>query len=124
MTHLQAIRAQLVAASSVTDLVGSRIYPQKAPQGAADPLVVLTTISAVPEATFTGAPSALLEAATVQVDCYAKTYLGAHEVATAIDDVLGALSGPTISAVRAGQRDLYDDRTESHRVSSDYTVLR
>jgi hypothetical protein len=124
MTHVQAIRDELFAAPEVSDLVGTRIYAQVAPQGAERPFVVLTLASAVPHHTHDGLPSELLEEARVQVDSYGEEYVATHAVATAVDDVLGALSGPTLSATRDNMRDGYEDATALYRVTADYMVLR
>jgi hypothetical protein len=121
-TFVELLRAQLVADAAVTNLVGQRIYPQVAPQGAAAPFVVLTVVSDVPASTFTGAPADLLRSARVQVDSYATKYLDAHQVADAVDLVVAALSRPDLSAIRENSRDLYDDEAQLHRVSSDYAV--
>ena len=124
MTHLQVVRDILLAAPAVTALVGTRIYPSVAPQGVARPYVVLTLVSAVPHHTHSDAPAALLEAARVQVDCYGPEYAATHAVATAVDDVLGALSGSPMSATKEREQDGYEDNTSLHFVRADYFVHR
>ena len=124
MTHLQAVRDVLIAAPTVAALVGARIFPQVAPQGVARPFVVLTLVSAVPIHTHDGLPADLLEAARVQVDCYGPEYAATHAVAKAVDDVLGALAGTTLSATRESMRDDYEDATALHKVTADYLVYR
>jgi hypothetical protein len=122
--HLQAIRDVLVAAPTVAALVGARVYAQVAPQGAVRPFVVLTVVSAVPHHTHVGLPSELLEAARVQVDSYGPEYAATHDVAQAVDGVVGALAGPTLSATREAMRDGYEDETSLYRVTADYLVQR
>lgn len=126
MTHLQAVRDILLAAPAVTALVGTRIYPSIAPQGVARPFVVLTLVSGVPNHTHDGLPAALLESARVQVRSYGPEYVAIHTVADAVDDVLGALKGPTPapSATRENSQDGYEDETSLHYVSADYLVMR
>lgn len=124
MTTLEAIREKLAADLPLAALVGTRIYPQVIKQGAATPAVVLTVVSEVPQNTFTGAPGSLLLSARVQVDAYAATYREAHAVADAVDAVIGALSSPSLSAYRDNKQDLYDDETQQHRVSLDFSVWR
>lgn len=121
-TFVEMIRAELVASQAVTDLVGQRIFPNLAPQGEVPPFVVLTVPSEVPANSFTSTPADVLRQATVQVDCYAKTYLVAHQLADAVDAVVGDLSRPGLSAVREVSRDLYDDEAQLHRVSTDFAV--
>jgi hypothetical protein len=124
VTHLQAVRDVLLAASEVAALVGTRIYPSVAPQGVARPFVVLTLVSAVPYHTHDGRPAELLEAARVQVRAYGPEYAATHAVATAIDDVLGALAGEPLSATKDNEQDGYEDATSLHYVASDYLVQR
>jgi hypothetical protein len=124
VTHLQAIRDALLAASGVTDLVGTRVYPSVAPQGVARPYVVLTLVSAVPYHTHDGLPSALLEAARVQASSYGEEYAATHAVAAAVDDVVGALTGTTLSATREIMLDDYEDETALYVVRADYRVHR
>lgn len=121
-TFVEMIRAQLLASQAVRDLVGERVFPSLAPQGEAPPFVVLAVPSEVPANSFTSTPADVLRQATVQVDCYAKTYLGAHALADAADAVVGDLSSPDLSAVREISRDLYDDEAQLHRVSTGYAV--
>ncbi len=121
-TFAEKVRTELVAASAVTALVGERIYPGKAPQGAAAPYVVVTTISDVPESSFTGTTDEELRDARVQVDSYAAGYLDAHAVAKAVKDVVGNLKRPDLCGVYLTARDLYDDETELRRVSADFSV--
>jgi hypothetical protein len=124
VTHLQAVRDALLASSEVVALVDDRIYPSVAPQGVARPFVVLTLVSAVPYHTHADAPADLLEAARVQVRVYGPEYVAAHVVATALDDVLGALSGEPVSATKDNEQDGYEDETALHYVSADYFVHR
>jgi hypothetical protein len=120
-TFVEKVRAELVAAGSVTVLVGTRVYPLAAPQGTGSPYVILTTVSDVPENAFQ-ADEDPLRNARVQVDCYHPTYIDAHAVATAVAGVLGALSRPDLCALRLNKRDLYDDEQQLHRVSMDFAV--
>jgi hypothetical protein len=124
MTHLQAVRDALLASFEVVALVDDRIYPSVAPQGVARPFVVLTLVSAVPYHTHADAPAALLEAARVQVRAYGPEYVATHDVSKAVDDVLGALSGTTLSATKESEQDGYEDDTALHYVSADYFVHR
>ncbi len=127
MTLGESVRTELVGASEVTALVAERVHPSVMPQGSALPAVVFSIISDVPENSFTSAASAtqsIISVARLQVDCYAKTYIKAHEVAAAVDLVLSNLAGPTpkLSAWRENLRDLYDNETQLHRVSLEFSV--
>lgn len=124
MTHLQAVRDVLLADAGVSALVGTRLFPSVAPQGVARPFVVLTLVSAAPYHTHDDVPADLLEAARVQVRAYGSEYVATHAVATAVDDVLGALAGEPVSATRESMSDGYEDETSLHFVSADYMVQR
>ena len=124
MTTLEAIRARLVAASSVTDLVNQRVYPQVMPQPPTLPAVVITVVAELPQNSFTGAAATRLLEARVQIDCYAKTYLEAHQVADAVDAVVADLNDVDLSATRESAQDLYENETQLHRVLLDYLVWR
>lgn len=124
MTTLEAIRAELAAASAVTDLVGQRIRPQLLQPADIMPAVVITVVSEVPENSFDGTPDTRWVSARVQVDCYAEQYLQAHAVADAVNNVIAALSRPDLSAELESKQDLYEDETKRHRVSMDFMVAR
>lgn len=123
MTTLETIRARLAADATVEELVEDRIYPQVLPQGSTMPAIALTVIDEMPINALTGDPATRLKRARVQVDCYAETYLKAHDVAMAVDNVISALSDPDLSAYRESSEDLYDDETQLYRVSSDFLVM-
>lgn len=124
MSHLEAVRALLLADASVAALVGTRVYPLSAPQGAARPFLVVTSVSDVPATTMNGLPADLLRNARVQVDSYAETYLEAHALFEAVNNEVAALSGPTISAVLLSASDMRDDETGLYRKSADFSVWR
>lgn len=124
MTHLEAVRTELVASPEVTALVGTRIYPAVAPQNVVAPFVVLTTVSSTPTNAMSELASTRLNVARVQVDCYSKSYVEVHQVASAIDAVLANLTRPDLTAIQEVSSDLYDDETQLRRVSTDYLVAR
>ena len=121
-TFVEKVRAELLAASPLTNLVGERIYPVKAPQAAVAPFVVLTVVSDVPEDSFTSTTDEALRSARMQVDSYAIGYLDAHAVAKAVKNVVGNLARSDLCGLYLTARDLYDDETELRRVSADFSV--
>lgn len=125
-TTMQDIFATLTAAPTVTALVGRRIYPNRAPQGAiaTPPFVVCTMISAVPENSLAGKAIARRVNTHVQVDAYAAVYDDAQQLAAAIDLVLSDMNSPDLNGWRESTREDYDDDAELHRVSSDFTIWR
>ncbi len=123
-TTIEAVRAVLELDATVVALVGSRIYPSVAPQGAVAPFVVARIISDVPENTLAGTSVGRLSGIRLQLDSYGRTYIEAHAVGDAIDAVVSALASPDLSAMRVGERDLYDDVAQLHCASGDYGVWR
>lgn len=117
-----AVSDALKANAAVAALVVARVFPSQAPQGTPAPYIVFQLISDVPESTVDGSAAGRLTNARLQVDCYGSTYVSAHAVATAADAVVSALSSPDLSAWRIGKRDLFDDKTQQHRVSMDFAV--
>jgi hypothetical protein len=123
-TTIQAIRDELVADATVTNLVAQRIYAQIMPQGVVLPAVLLTVISETPENSVDGSPSSRLVSSLVQADTYAKGYADARALADAVVNVLGGLSRPDLSGELQTTRDSYDDETQLHRVSVDVLIWR
>lgn len=125
-TVMEQVRAELIAASAVTDLVGQKVSPNKAPQGTEPPFLVLSVPDDVPSNSADGMVATRLRTARVQVDAYARTYLEAQAVAAAVAEVVGNLDEPSpeLSAYEEARRDLYDDEAELHRVSMDFMVSR
>lgn len=126
----ETIRARLIADAPTAALVGTRVYPNELPQNVTLPALVYNVVSDVPENSFTGDTSTRLKAVRLQVDCYARaigsvgSYAGAHEVADCVENVIGNLSEPGLSGNYESSRDLYDNVTQYHRVSMDFTIWR
>lgn len=124
------IRSLLMASTPVTTLVSSRVYPNKLPQQCDLPAVVYTIVSGVPESSFDGGVDDTLSAYRLQVDCYARAlgtvgaYAQAHDLAKKVTRVIGDISTPSLTAFKENERDIYDDTTEYHRVSIDFTIWR
>lgn len=119
---VKRVREKLLANSAVSALVGTRIYPQVAPQGAGAPYLVLTVISDVPENTANGRVGELTRNARLQVDAYSERYEQANELAEAANLVIAGLTGTDLSGLRLSQLDLYEDDSPRHRVSADYSI--
>jgi hypothetical protein len=124
----EVIFGVLSADPSVAYLVGTRIYPNVAPQGPRPTdsytAIVYQVISDVPQNAFTGDATDRLRNARVQIDCYARQYKDVQAIADAVDKVISALSRPDLSAWRESSRDYYDNEAQLHRVSMDVNVWR
>ena len=114
----KAVYGILSANSGVTDLVGTRIFPEIAEQEAATPFIIFQLQSVAPEDTHDG-PSKLDEV-RFEFLCYADTYEKAAEVAVkvraALDRVSGTYNGVNVESVQFNDVDIdieYDPRRYS-----------
>lgn len=86
-----AVRARLLAHSGTYALVKKRVYPLRLPQGPKYPAIRYQVISA-PRTHLMGGDSGEVHS-RVQVDCYAETYSGAHELAVQVRAALSRWGG-------------------------------
>lgn len=125
---METVRTLLVSDPAVAALVGTRVYPLELPQSCQLPAIVCTVVSDVSEESFTGKVATTLKASRVQVDCYARptgaggAYAQARAVARAVETVLADLSDSDLTGSHETSRDLYDNLTQYHRVSMDFTI--
>lgn len=77
-----ALRTYLLTHAGLAALIGTRIYPDEAPQGAALPHVIYINISDVKDHVYGGEQA--LESPIYQYTAYASTKLGASAVAEQI----------------------------------------
>lgn len=89
-----AVKARLTAHAGTSALVASRVYPLRLPQGPTYPAVRYQLIGAPRTHLMGDDPDASIGVhARVQVDCYADTYAGAHELAEQVRLALSRWSG-------------------------------
>jgi len=72
MSIYSAIRSILVADATLTSLVGSKIYPNAAPQGTQSPFVVINVISNLP--TNTKAQASTMDRYRIQVSTFSTDF--------------------------------------------------
>jgi hypothetical protein len=98
----KAIYYLLSNATDVTDICGTRIFPEVAEQESATPLVVYEIINVDPDDTNDG--PAKLDEVTVDVVCYADTYDVAADLASvcrvALDRVRGTYNGVNVESIQ------------------------
>lgn len=90
----EATRDILVADSTVTGLVSTRIYPQVLPQGATLPAIAYQMVSSAREHAHDGAAQDLSRP-RLQWAAHAATYSAAKAVAKAVRDALAYYHGST-----------------------------
>lgn len=117
-----SVFAVLSADPTIVSIAGARAYPNVRPQAAQLPLLVYNVVSQVSENALAESAQTRLKHSRLQLDAYATTYKQAHELATAAENVLANLSSPDLAGWKDGERDLYDDEAQLHRVSCDYIL--
>jgi hypothetical protein len=125
-----SLRKLMTDDAAVTAMVGTRIFPGLLPQRADFPAVVYGQISSE-RVSAMGQDTGTVRSIW-QIDCYAKTYGSARELASkvrkSLQRKLGSVAIPSNGAkllqglfVEA-DTDLFEDETQLHRVSTDYVI--
>lgn len=105
-------------------LVGTRVYPLRAPQDAALPYITYQRISGVVLHEFARAAPATQ--ARYQVDVWAGSFLAAQTAMTQLRAALIAMTGNTVTlheVLLDGSRDEYEPETGLYRASQDALML-
>lgn len=117
---------KLKAASSVTDLVGQRVYVMEAPQDAVVPYITVFEVSRTPENYVTGAPDNVRS--RVQVDCWSSTLLSTNGAKTIASAVRAALSEWTTTSttpdVYSTKENLSQDMREAPSFGKEDPIYR
>ncbi len=119
----QDLVAYIKTSTAITDLVGTGIFALFPSQSASLPYVVITRVSTGRDRTLTGKDN--FPKPLFQLECVAADYLGAKELAAAVDDLLNA-GGPHLSIVSTtlvNEIDGFEVKTRLHRVIQDYRVI-
>lgn len=122
MTTAEAIYTKLAADAAVAAIIGTRIYPVRAPQGVSAPYVIFQQIGSDPDATHNEPAGAIHR--MFQFACFATTYEAAialrDAVIAALDDAaLSTGESPTLEDERDGD---FDDAIELYRSDADFLV--
>ena len=125
----KAVYGILSGTTAVTDIVGTKIFPEIAEQETAVPFVVYQVQSVQPEDTHDG-PSKLDEV-RVEVLCYDDAYNGAADLASAVrgalDRVRGTYNGVNVESVQFNDVDFeieYDPRRYSQVLTFTFRIKR
>lgn len=123
MTVPAALYEILSGDTAVAALVGTRIYPKKAPQGVARPYVVFHKTTRRPSRTFTGYS---LSRGLWQIDAWADDFDTADTLGDAIEDALdefrGDAGGRTLAITLDNDSDDYEPDTDLYRQSLDFVI--
>lgn len=123
----EGLRTLLLAQSSVTDLVGTRIYVTVARQGITQPYIVIDRVDNEKYKGLAGYLSA--QHAEVDIECWASTQTAAAALAKIVSDYLDDFSGATggsetITAVhQVGDVDNYATPQGGGEITEFVTIL-
>lgn len=124
----QAILNELLDDSTVTDLVGRKLYYVTAPQDVVAPYVVFFKVSGPRVYSHDGASQ--LANPRFQFSCFATTYYEAKQIVEAIRDALEAFSGTmggdsgteVGSCFLVNETDIYEADTRLFHIAVDYLI--
>ncbi|QDU62170.1 hypothetical protein Pan216_30370 [Planctomycetes bacterium Pan216] len=113
MSATKALRAKLIADATVSGLVGTRIYPSEAPEGAPRPYVVYE----VEDEDLGAQPNDKLTRMSLETRCVAGSYGEAEELAKALKDALHGFRGTVADVFFGGvfRRSNRDEHTPPER---------
>lgn len=125
---VEAFYSHVIANPAVAAITTS-LFPHTIPQEASLPAMTYSVGSDDRFETLDGVSG--LKTATIDLDCWSRSYLEAHALADAVESALASHTGvlgsskPAITAdhVRLERKfDLFESPTELHRVSMQFTV--
>lgn len=115
------LRGILVNAAPVAAIVGTRVYPLVLPQGIADPAITYQYITGQSVITTDG-PVGLF-VGTVQIGCWAPTYLAADALYETVRAFLTSYADNTSQGIFIDPRpDFYDNVAKLFRRTADFSI--
>ena len=125
MTEGKAIYTILTDDSDVSAIVGTRVYPQVAAQGAAFPFIVYVLQDTSPSDTKSGVST--LDEVRYDIVVASETYAEAsdltNKIRTALDRYTGTVAGVVIDSIQFQDIDADNDPgTETYLTSSEYII--
>ena len=125
MNEGKAIYSILTSDSDVSAIVGTRVYPQIAAQGAAFPFVVYVLQDTSPSDTKSGVST--LDEVRYDIVVASETYAQAsdltNKIRTALDRYSGTVAGVVIDSIQFTDLDVNNDPgTETYLTSSEYII--
>lgn len=115
---MASIEEQIFSALSAIAAVGTRVYPNIAPDKVQTPYIVYHNIANKPEVVLDN--SVPINNTRMQIDVYDKVYLaGAKAVAA---QVVAKMAAAPFTSVPLISQDLYEPDVKLHRVQMDYSI--
>jgi hypothetical protein len=126
MNEGKAIYSILTNDSDVSALIGTRVYPQVAAQGAAFPFVVYVLQDNTPSDTKSGVST--LDEIRYDIVAVAETYSQltdlTEKIRTALDRYTGTVEGVVVDSIQFTELDVDNDPATETFVSSSEYILR
>lgn len=117
---VKRVKARLTAnAALASEVPAARIYYNWLVQGAALPAISMIPVGDTPINSTRGETKT--KNVRIQIDVWALTYQKAKAIRDLVIDAM-APQGSDFSAVRNGARPLYEDATDMHRYTLDYSL--
>lgn len=112
------IEEQVFSVLSAISAIGTRVYPNVAPDKPTTPYIVYHNIANSPEVTLAdGSP---INNTRMQIDVYDKTYLAGVKARQA--DIVAAMAAAGFTNVPLMSQDLWEQDVKLHRVQLDYSI--
>lgn len=112
--------ATITADAGVSAIVGSRVYPLRAPQNVTKPYITFQRILTNPVSSIDGNLNTVR--ARLQIDCWADTYAAVRGLYTAVKAYLNSSPAGLAATLLLEARDFYEDDTRLYRVSIDAAI--
>lgn len=117
---MQFLIQTLLASAAVQAIVGNKIYPQTATQGATIPYITAFVVSDVPQRCREGIAT---EAARIQVNAIARSYGECDALYRAIRFALDGAKGGNIEAEYENSNDLQREEGAAHGKAIDFELI-
>lgn len=121
MTFGEKLRTALLRNAAVVTAVNSRVFPVRLPSDVTLPAIRYSVVSDIPTNSLAGSTGKLRKA-RVQIDCYARTYLDAQELADAVAGALATITDFGFTSMQLSRRDQYEDESKLFGVSQDFSM--
>lgn len=118
---IQFVIQTLLANAEVAAIIGSKVYPQTAPQTVAVPYITCQLVSNVPARCRGGIAA---EQGMVQVNAIAPKYKQCHQLYLAIRQALDDAAAGDITCEWVDERDLHRQEGDAHGKAIDFKLIK
>lgn len=119
MSLEEKLYTRLTSSTTITDYVGTRVYPLVAPEQVSNPYIVYSRLSGGQINTLGG--YATVENPRMGIDVLSTSYTQAKSLAESVHTLVG--TSTTFRAILLADEDAYDDDMALYRVSMDFGCI-